>query len=208
MVETVSSIRPNTSDATAQVLVIACGALAREITAICKVNRLDHVTLTCLPANLHNRPEKIAPAVQRAIEKAGDTFDQILIGYGDCGTGGDLDRVLAQTGAERIGGPHCYAFFTGLEEFEETGSDDFTSFYLTDFLVRQFDSIVIKSLGLDRHPELRDSYFGHYEKVIYLAQTNDPKLDEAAQKAADRLGLAFERRMTGYGDLIPFLKNG
>ena len=192
-------------DTERRILVIACGALAHEIRDICTVNRLTHIDLTCLPANLHLYPQKIPDAVRDSIRAHRGQYDRILIGYGDCGTGGLLDTVLAEEGVTRIGGPHCYAFFSGLDAFAGNEDADFTSFFLTDFLVRHFDTFIIKPLGLDRHPELRDAYFGHYERVVYLAQTEDADLDAEARRAADRLGLVYERRMTGYGDLSGFL---
>jgi len=188
------------------VCVIACGALAREILAVLEANRLHHVELRCLSALLHNRPERIPGAVREAIAQArADGFAEILIGYADCGTGGLLDALIEEEGVTRIGGPHCYAFFSGTASFIEEYRDICTAFFLTDFLARQFDSVIYGPLGLDKHPELRDMYFGNYEKVIYLAQTEDPELDCKARDAADRLGLAFERRQTGYGELTDFL---
>ncbi|MDQ0324457.1 hypothetical protein J2R99_000306 [Rhodopseudomonas julia] len=187
-------------------LVIACGALAREIGDIVEANGLAHVRLTCLPAILHNRPEKIPDAVQGAIRKArAEGFERILVGYGDCGTGGRLDAVCAAEGVSRIDGPHCYAFYSGNARFAAQGDADMDAFFLTDFLARQFEAFVVEPLGLDRHPELRDAYFGHYRRLVYLAQRPDPFLEEKARQAADRLDLAFEMRVTGYGDLESFL---
>ncbi|WP_246100787.1 DUF1638 domain-containing protein [Palleronia caenipelagi] len=188
-------------------LVLACGAIAREVMALIRLNGLDHLDLACLPAILHNTPDRIAPALRAAIAKHQPNYDRIIVGYGDCGTGGEIDRVCAETGATRLPGAHCYAFFSGVETFDAVAEDEIAAFYLTDFLARQFDAFVTRPLGLDRHPELRDIYFGNYEKLVYLAQTDDPKLTEAAQAAADRLGLAFERRQTGYGDLVPALQD-
>lgn len=188
------------------VCLIACGALAREIVAILEANRLDHVELRCLSALLHNRPERIPDAVRDAIQVARkDGFEEILIGYADCGTGGLLDRLIEDEGVKRIEGPHCYAFFSGTQGFIDEYEDICTAFFLTDFLARQFDTIIYGPLGLDKHPELRDMYFGNYEKVVYLAQTEDPDLDRRAQEAAQKLGLAYERRQTGYGELSDFL---
>lgn len=185
-----------------KVHIIACGALAREIVAIRELSGLDHLEVSCLPAIWHNHPERIAPGVAAAISEArAEGAEKIFVAYADCGTGGALDRVLVEHGVERIGGPHCYAFYVGNKEFEKRWSDDIAAFFLTDFLARQFEAFVIEPLGLDRYPELRDAYFGHYEKLIYLAQTDDPALTEKARAAADRLGLAFERRRTGYGEL-------
>ena len=190
-----------------RVLVIACGALAREILAIKEINRLDHIDLTCLPAQLHNTPDKIPAEVRRTILANQPAYDEILIAYADCGTGGLLDKVMNETGAKRIGGAHCYAFFTGLEEFDSLEDDQLGTFYLTDFLARHFQTMVVEPLGLDWKPELRDMYFAHYTRVLYLAQTDDPKLEEAAKAAAERLQLPFEKRATGYGLLQNFLRD-
>ena len=184
-----------------RVLVIACGALAREILALKALNGWDHIDLACLPAILHNHPEKIPAAARAAIEKHRDAYDRLFLAYADCGTGGALERLCAETGIEMIAGPHCYSFFTGNAAFTARAEEDFTAFYLTDFLTRQFDAFVWQPLGLDRHPQLRDSYFGHYTALVYLAQTEDPALTAKAEDCAARLGLAFERRFTGYGDL-------
>ncbi len=185
-----------------KVRIIACGAIAREIIAVLAANGMNHVELTCLPAILHNHPDKIAPEVEREIVEAkAEGISKLFVAYADCGTGGLLDRVCERHGVERIAGPHCYSFFTGNDAFEAQGDTNMTSFFLTDFLARQFDAFVTKPLGLDRHPQLRDMYFGNYEKLVYLAQTNDPDLDARAREAAEKLGLAYERRFTGYGDL-------
>lgn len=191
------------------IYVIACGALAREIQAIVALNDLNHVTFTCLPAQLHNDPDKIPEAVRQAIHKArADGHNTILIGYADCGTGGRLDKVCEEEGVTRVGGPHCYAFFSGTQSFLDAGDHDMTSFFLTDFLARHFRTFVIEPLGLDRHPELRDMYFGNYERVVYLEQAPDPAIEDAARNGADFLGLAFEKRATGYGDFASFLSAG
>jgi hypothetical protein len=200
---------PGMNDAPAtpeNVLVIACGALAREIGAVIAANGLTHITLTCLPAILHNSPQKIPGAIRDAIRAARAAgHRRIAIGYADCGTGGLLDKVCAEEGVERIGGPHCYAFYSGNAAFLARGDADMDVFFLTDFLARQFNSFVVEPLGLDRHPELRDAYFGNYRRLVYLAQAEDPELDAKARAAASRLGLAFEKRVTGMGDLAPFL---
>ncbi|KPA22631.1 hypothetical protein shim_09180 [Shimia sp. SK013] len=182
-------------------LLLACGALAREILDLIKLNNWSHMDLTCLPAIFHIHPEKITPAVREAVAKHRDAYDQIFVVYADCGTGGLLQQACDDLGVEMIAGPHCYSFFEGNDRFAEISEDEFTAFYLTDFLVRQFDAFIIKPMGLDRHPELRDMYFGNYEKLVYQAQTDDAALTEKAKACADRLGLAFERRFTGYGDL-------
>ncbi len=187
-----------------RVLLIACGALAREILALIGANGWDHLDLHCLPAILHNRPEKIAPAVEKAVRDRGAGYDSIFVVYADCGTGGELERTCERLGVEMLAGPHCYAFYEGVSDF--AARDEITAFYLTDFLARQFDAFVWKPLGLDRHPELREMYFGNYEKLVYQAQTDDAALTDLARGHADRLGLAFERRFTGYGDLAPALE--
>jgi hypothetical protein len=187
-----------------RILVIACGALAREILDLIRLNRWDHMALTCLPAKLHLYPERIPQAVQDAVMQHRDHYGEIFVAYADCGTGGALQRTCAELGVEMIEGPHCYSFFEGNDRF--TANDDpLGTFYLTDFLVRQFEAFVIRPMGLDRHPELRDMYFGHYTTLVYQAQTDDPDLVEKARTCADRLGLAFEHRLTGYGDLATSL---
>lgn len=185
----------------AKVLLLACGALAREIIALKKANGWDHMDLHCLPANLHLRPDRIPDAVEAEVKARRDAYEQVFVVYADCGTGGLLQARCAELGVEMVPGPHCYAFFDGNEAFAERADAEMRAFYLTDFLVRQFDAFVWRPMGLDRHPQLRDMLFGNYEKLIYLAQTDDPALDALAEEAAGRLGLAFERRFTGYGDL-------
>ena len=188
-----------------KVLVIACGALAREVQAVLDANGLDHIALTCLPAQWHNRPEKIAEGVRAIINENRGRYGRFAVAYAECGTQGALDRVCAEEDVIRIEGPHCYAFYSGTERFLAAGDADMDAFYLTDFLARQFEAFVIEPLGLDRHPELRDAYFGHYRRLIYLAQSEDPDLDAKAEAAARRLGLAYEKRVTGMGDLPRFL---
>ena len=187
------------------VLVIACGALAREIGAIIEINQLRHIELICLPAIWHNRPEKIAPGVRELIRESRGKYGRIAVAYAECGTQGELDKVCEEEGVERIAGPHCYSFYWGNEAFAARGEDDIDAFFLTDFLARQFESFVIEPLGLDRHPDLRDMYFGNYRRLIFLAQTEDAELELKARDAAERLGLTFEKRVTGYGDLPAFL---
>ncbi|MEX0349584.1 MAG: DUF1638 domain-containing protein [Paracoccaceae bacterium] len=184
-----------------RILLIACGALAREILALIKLNGWSHMTLTCLPAIYHIHPDKIPQAVEDAVTKNRADYDEIFVVYADCGTGGLLQSLCDRLGVKMVAGPHCYSFFEGNDRFAELAEDEFTAFYLTDFLVRQFDAFVWKPMGLDRHPELRDMYFGNYTKLVYQAQTDDPALTEKARACADRMGLAFERRFTGYGDL-------
>ena len=184
-----------------KILIIACGALAREVLAL----RLDHIDVACLPAQLHNHPKKIPEAMRLKIRASRESYDEILCLYGDCGTGGELDRVLEKEGVSRIEGAHCYAFYAGEDVFSRLTEEELGTFYLTDFLVRHFDALVIRGLGLDRFPELRDDYFGNYRRLVYLAQFDDPATDAKARAAAERLGLAYERRFTGLAGIRAFL---
>jgi hypothetical protein len=187
-------------------MLIACGALARETRALIALNRWDRMDLECLPALLHNRPDRIAEAVRtRARAARARGYGRILALYADCGTGGALDAVCAEEGIERLPGPHCYALFDGIDAFAARAGAEMGAFYLTDFLARQFDALVWRGLGIDRHPELLEMMFGHYDRLVYLAQTDDPALDARARDAAARLGLAYERRFTGYGGLAEAL---
>ncbi len=187
-----------------RILLIACGALAREILALIRINGWTHMELACLPAILHNHPEQITSEVRAAVERHRAEYSRICVVYADCGTGGLLQTACAEMGVEMVAGPHCYAFFDGLAAFE--AREEMTAFYVTDFLTRQFDAFVWKPLGLDRHPQLLEMYFGHYETLVYLAQTDDPALTERARAQAARMGLRFERRYTGYGELATTLE--
>ena len=182
-------------------LLIACGALAREVVDIIRLNGWQHMTVTCLPAGWHNTPGKIPEGVRQKIRAARGDYEVIKVLYGDCGSGGLLDRVLEEEGVERIPGPHCYAFYAGLDRFDEMAEAEIGTFYLTDYLVRHFDRLVIQGLGLDRHPELLDAYFGNYTAVMYLAQTEDEGLQARAREAAERLGLAYRYHFTGMAGL-------
>ncbi len=188
-----------------RVLVIGCGAMARELLDIVSRNRLEAVHVACLPARYHNTPALIPAAVDERISAARDRYDHVFVAYGDCGTGGMLDRVLEKHGVERLAGAHCYEFLAGSARFFDLHEAQPTTFYLTDFLVRHFDRLVWRGLGLDRWPHLRDDYFGNYTRVVFLAQTTDPDLDDRARSAAARLGLDYERVEVGYGDLEPAL---
>jgi hypothetical protein len=193
--------RASTAPDSSRVLIIGCGALARELVAVIDQAGLANVDLTCLPATLHNRPGGIPAAVRAKIRAARPRYERIFIAYADCGTGGLLDAMLADEGIERLPGAHCYEFYAGAGAFAAITDDDPATFFLTDFLARNFERLVIVGLGLDRHPELLPVYFGNYHRLIYLAQTDDPALLAAARRAASRLGLAFEVRRTGYGEL-------
>jgi len=182
-----------------RILLLACGAPVLEVVALMAGNGWDHLDLQCLPAIFHNSPEKITPGIEAAVAEHRQDYDKIFVVYADCGTGGQLEAACKRLGVEMLKGPHCYSFYEGNAAFAQR--DEITAFYLTDFLVRQFDAFVWKPLGLDRHPELREAYFGNYTKLVYQAQIDDPALTEKAKSHAERLGLEFERRFTGYGDL-------
>jgi hypothetical protein len=189
-----------------RVLVLACGAIAREVLAVIELNGWEHVELRCLPAQLHSTPQRIAPAVDRKLAELAGRYERVFVAYADCGTAGDLDRVLERHGVERLPGAHCYGFLAGNETWAALHDADPATFYLTDFLARHFEALVVRGLGLDRHPELLPQLFGNYRRLLYLAQTDDAELLARARAAAARLGLAFERRRTGYGELLPSLQ--
>jgi hypothetical protein len=185
-----------------RVVIIGCGALGRELVSLTR--GLPDVRILGVDARLHMRPERIADAVEARIREAREAWGQdvrLFVAYADCGTGGTLDAVLVREGVERIEGAHCYEFYAGSAAYEALQEEEVGTFYLTDFLARQFDSIVWTGLGLDRHPELLSAYFSNYRRLVYLAQTDDDALTARAREAADRLGLVFERRATGFGDL-------
>lgn len=181
------------------ILIIACGALAREILELQRLNGWQHVTLDCLPAQLHNTPEKIPDALRAKLDSEKERFDEIFVGYGDCGTGGRLDALLDEYAVERLPGAHCYEFLAGSEVFRALAEQEPGTFYLTDFLVRHFDRLVRRGLGLEAHPELMPQYFGNYKRLVYLSQADDPALEARARDHARFLGLAYERRPSGFG---------
>jgi len=191
-----------------KVHVIACGAIAREILAVSRQQGLGHIDLNCLPAIWHAYPQKIVPGLEKAVAEARKAgFEKIFFAYADCGTGGEIDRLCAREGIARIEGPHCYSFFAGNDAFAAKADEDLFSFFLTDFLARQFEAFVIEPLGLDRHPQLKDMYFGNYRKLVYLSQEEDEALQDKARAAAGYLGLEYEYRFTGYGDLTQALRS-
>jgi hypothetical protein len=191
-----------------RVLIVACGAIAREVLAVIDLNGWTHVTLQCLPGRLHNTPREIAGKVDTKLREAEATGDYraIFVAYGDCGTAGALDEVVAAHGVDRLPGDHCYGFFAGVDAFAAMHEDNPFTFYLTDFLCRHFDRLVVQGLKLDSHPELLPMYFGNYRRVVYLSQTEDAALVERGREAAAFLGLEFEHRPSGYGDLRPSLE--
>ena len=185
--------------------IIACGMIAREVLAINK-QLGDVVDLQCLPAEYHFSPEKIAPALDVAITEAkADGFENIFIGYADCGSTGAIDKICDQHNVKRIEGPHCFAFYMGNKKFKENDGDYVTTFFITDFLARHFEAFLIKPLGLDKHPELKEVYFGNYTRALYLAQSNDLELEKQAKLGAAFLGLDYQKQYTGLGDLTPAL---
>jgi hypothetical protein len=184
-----------------RVLLLACGALAREIVDLVERNGWNGFDIQCLPAKWHNTPQFIVPALREKIHVNRGQYETIYVLYGDCGTGGLLDAMLQEEKVERIGGPHCYAFFSGNDAFASLAEQEITAFYLTDYLARHFDKLIWEGLGLDLHPELLPLYFGNYTKIVYLAQTKDDSLQAKAEAAARKLGLGFEYRFTGYGEL-------
>ena len=184
-----------------RVLVLACGAIAREVLALIELNGWTHVDLRCLPAQLHSRPERIPAAVDAKLTELAGRYERVFVAYADCGTGGALDPVLERHGVERLPGAHCYGFLAGNDAWDAMHEEEPATFYLTDFLARHFDALVVRGLGLDRHPELLSLMFGNYRRLVYLAQTDDPALERRAEAAAAYLGLAYERRRTGYGEL-------
>lgn len=188
-----------------RVLVIGCGAMAHELLDVIGRNGLDNLDMECLPAQYHNTPQLIPDAVEQKILAARDTHEQVFVAYGDCGTGGLLDRVLERHGVQRLAGAHCYEFLAGASRFATLHDAEPGTFYLTDFLVKHFDRLVWRGLGLDRWPQLLTDYFGNYTRVVYLAQRHDADLDARAAQAAARLGLAFERIRVGYGEMEPAL---
>ena len=191
--------------ASGRILVLACGAIAREVLAVISRGGWAHVDVRCLPAKLHSTPERIPAAVDAKLNELAGRYERVFVAYADCGTGGALDPVLERHGVERLPGAHCYGFLAGNDAWDAMQEDDPATFYLTDFLARHFEALVVRSLKLDSHPELLPLMFGNYRRLIYLAQTDDPDLDRRAEAAAAFLGLAYERRRTGYGELVPSL---
>ena len=190
-------------------LIIACGALAREIKSLIKSNNWNMFDITCLPAIWHNSPEQIVPQIRHKIHTAKESgkYNNIIVAYGDCGTGGSLDKLLKIEGVKRIEGSHCYEFYAGVNCFEDLANQEIGTFYLTDYLVKFFDNLILNGLGINSNPELQEIYFKNYNRLVYLAQVKDPNLKIQAKKAAKTLGLSFTYKYTGYGALKPFLRN-
>ena len=192
-------------DGDARILVLACGAIAREVLAVISLNGWTHVDVRCLPAKLHSTPDRIPAAVDAKLQELAGRYERVFVAYADCGTAGGLDRVLERHEVERLPGAHCYGFLAGNDVWDAMQDDEPATFYLTDFLARHFDALVVRALKLDSHPELLPLMFGNYRRLVYLAQTDDAELDRRAEEAATFLGLAYERHRTGYGELVPSL---
>ena len=190
-----------------KILVIACGALAKEITALIRMNNWTHLQLRYLPAKLHNEPNKIPQNIRKNLITAQNKFSQIFIGYADCGTGGKLDNLLEEFGVQRLPGAHCYEFFSSNQTFSKMLEEEPGSFFLTDFLVKSFEKLIWQGLKINSHPELLNIYFRHYKRLVYLAQTESQALQTKAQEIAQRLGLNYLYRFTGYGALTPALSD-
>lgn len=188
------------------VYVIACGALAREIHHLKTCNQWENMVVDYLPSLLHNHPQQISPKVRAKLVQAQEKYDVCFVAYADCGTGGHLDLVCQEFGVERLAGAHCYQFFAGRDFFTQLMEQEPGTLYLTDFLAQHFERLVIQGLGLEKYPELQEMYFGNYKKLVYLAQTESPVFLKKAQSAAKRLGLVFEKHITGYGELHPALE--
>ena len=182
-------------------LIVACGALARELLQVVEANGLSHIDVECLPASFHNTPDVIPDAVATRVQAATDRYQRIFVGYGDCGTGGRLDAVCKELGVDRLPGDHCYEFFSGSEAFADLHAEELGTFFLTDYLVKHFDRLVVKAFWLDTHPEMLNALFGNYRRLAYLSQVDDPDLLDRARSAAARLGLSFEHRPTGLSNL-------
>ena len=188
-----------------RVLVLACGAIAREVLAVVSLNGWTHVDVRCLPAKLHSTPDRIPAAVDAKLTELAGRYERVFVAYADCGTGGALDALLERHGVERLPGAHCYGFLAGNDAWDAMQEEEPGTFYVTDFLARHFDALVVRGLRLDTHPELLPLMFGNYRRLVYLAQTDDRALDRRAEAAAAFLGLEYERVRTGYGELVPAL---
>ena len=188
-----------------KLLVIACGALAHDLAHLRQLNRWEHMDIECLPAEYHNTPDKITPAVAGKIRAGRKKYEKIFIAYSDCGTGGQLDALLEAEGIERLPGAHCYEMFAGSAQFAALHEAEAGTFYLTDFLARHFERLIICGLGLDRHPELQSVYFGNYKRLVYLTQRRDSGLEARARAAAERLGLEYVECLTGEDHLATAL---
>ena len=184
-----------------RLLIIACGAIAREINAVAKANGWQHIKITQIPAELHNHPEKIPSAVEQRLQDFAGEYEHVFVAFADCGTGGMLDKVLDKYQVQRLSGAHCYEFFAGTAQFNALAEAEAGTFYLTDYLAKHFQPLIMEGMGLDKKPALTSMMFGNYKKVVYLTQADDRQLEHYAEAAAEKLGLAYEKIVTGYGQL-------
>lgn len=182
-------------------VVIACGALAKELVTLKKLNNWTVIDLRCIPAQIHNYPKKIAAAVEAKIIEAKREGHEVFVAFADCGTGGQLDAILERHNVERLPGAHCYEFYATPSIFDNLMEQELGTFFLTDFLARHFDTLILEGLGINKYPELEQLYFAHYKRLVYLSQSHNPELLQRAKKAAQRLGLEFKHRHTGFGQL-------
>jgi hypothetical protein len=187
-------------------VVISCGALAQELVELQKLNNWFSFDLRCIPAQIHNSPKKIPALVEKKIIEAKQENHEVFVAFADCGTGGQLDTVLERHQVKRLPGAHCYQFYAGTDVFEDFMNQELGTFFLTDFLARHFDALILEGMGINKYPELKEMYFGNYKRLVYLSQTNPPKCLEYAQKAAGSLGLEFHHHYTGFGGLASSLK--
>jgi hypothetical protein len=190
----------------AKLLIIACGAIAREISAVARSNGWDNVRISQIPAELHNRPEKIPAAVEQRLKDFASEYDQVFVGFADCGTGGQLDRVIEKYQVQRLQGAHCYEFYAGRQAFAQLAEAELGTFYLTDYLARHFDQLIMQGMGLTDKPKLIPMLFGHYKKLVYMAQDESRELDHYAEAAAQSLGLEYQKIVTGYGQMAQDLQ--
>ncbi len=190
-----------------KILIIACGALAHEILTMIEINGFNHMELKCLPAKLHNKPDKIPDALRNKITENKHLYQNIFVAYADCGTGGLIKKICDDENIKMIEAPHCYSFYAGQENFDEIAAEEIGSFYLTDYLVRNFDTLIMEGCGLNKYPEMRDLMFSNYKRLVYLAQIDNAELDKEAEAAANKLQLDYIKITTGYGELANFIEN-
>ena len=190
------------------ILVIACGALSQELNYLKKINSWKNITIQCLSAELHNTPKLIPIKVKEKLDLMADDFDKVYLAYADCGTGGLLDSLLKDYNIERLPGAHCYEFFAGKNPFLSLTEEELGTFYLTDFLVKHFNRLVVEGLGMDRYPQLKNEYFKNYKKLTYLAQTDSKELKNKAKQYADFLNLEYNFYYTGLNQFKVAIEKG
>ena len=182
------------------ILIIGCGAIAHEINEIINLNNWNNVSLQCLNADLHNTPKRLPTKIKETIESNLKEYSKIFLAYADCGTGGLIDSMLKNYGIERLEGAHCYEFYAGSRLFKDLSDREIGTFYLTDFLVKNFKRLIIDGLGISKHPSLKDEYFKNYKNIVYLAQKHDNDLELKAKDCANYLNLEYSVHYTGLGN--------